>query len=79
MNPKFKKKGMAYREYRVIRIEEPALSVILFGSGKLSLEKIEKTLNEEARNGWQVVFQVMEKRRLLLFWEREALLVTLGR
>jgi|TARA_B100000315_G_scaffold191945_1_gene182310 hypothetical protein len=32
-----------------------------------------------AAEGWQVVFQVIESKRFMLFWTREAVLVTLGR
>jgi hypothetical protein len=68
-----------FKEYRVLRIAESGISTLLLGSGKLPLKKIETVLNEEAADGWQVVFQVIEKKRFLLFWTREALLLTLGR
>ena len=29
--------------------------------------------------GWQVVFQIIEEKRMMLFWKREAVIVTLGR
>jgi hypothetical protein len=45
----------------------------------MPLKKIEATLNEEAAKGWQVVFQVLENKRFLLFWTREAMIVTFGR
>jgi hypothetical protein len=44
----------------------------------MPIKKIEQTLNQQAKMGWQVVFQVIEKRRFLLFWSREAMVVTLG-
>ncbi len=68
-----------YSQYKVLVIEEGGLSTLLLGSAKLPLAKIEKVLNECAREGWQVVFQIVEKRRFLLFWTREAMIVTLGR
>jgi hypothetical protein len=40
---------------------------------------MEQALNKEAAEGWQVVFQVVEERRMLLFWKREAVVITLGR
>jgi hypothetical protein len=42
-------------------------------------KKMETALNELAQEGWQVVFQIVEKRRFLLFWSREAVIITLGR
>jgi hypothetical protein len=30
-------------------------------------------------DGWQVVFQVVEARRFLLLWRREAVIITLGK
>jgi hypothetical protein len=68
-----------FKEYKVLLIAESGISTLLLGSGKLPAKKIETVLNEEAPEGWQVVFQVIEKKRFLLFWTREALLVTLGR
>jgi len=68
-----------FKEYKVLLIAESGISTLLLGSGKLPVKKIEAVLNEEAAEGWQVVFQVIEKKRYLLFWTREALLVTLGR
>jgi len=68
-----------FKEYKVLLIAESGISTLLLGSGKLPVKKIETVLNEKAAEGWQVVFQVIEKKRFLLFWTREALLVTLGR
>jgi hypothetical protein len=45
----------------------------------MPLKKLEDMLNEEAADGWQVVFMVMEQKRFMLFWTREAAVVTLGR
>ena len=42
-------------------------------------KKLEDTLNEEAADGWQMVFMVLEQKRYMLFWTREAAIVTLGR
>ena len=68
-----------YSEYKVIRITESGCSTILWGAATLPIEKINDRLNEEAREGWQVVFQLIEKKRTALLWSREALIVTLGR
>ena len=68
-----------YDEFKVVHIVEGGCGTLLLGASGLPLKKIESTLNAEAANGWQVVFQVIEKKRFMLFWTREALLVTLGR
>lgn len=33
-------------------------------------------MNEYGNDGWDVSFQVIEKSRMWLFWEREALIIT---
>ena len=68
-----------YNQYKMIHIAEGGCGTILLGASGLPLKKIEATLNEEASKGWQVVFQVVEQKRFLLFWTREAMVVTLGR
>lgn len=68
-----------YSQYKVEVIEEGGLSTLLLGSAKLPLALVQKVLNENARMGWQVVFQIVEKRRFLLFWTREAMIVTFGK
>ena len=70
--------AMQYSKYKVVVVEESGLSTLLVGSAKLPLDKIEKTLNQQAKQGWQVVFQLVEQRRFLLFWTREAMIVTFG-
>ena len=68
-----------YSEYKVVRVSESGCSAILFGSAALPMKKINAVLNENAKEGWQVVFEIVETKRLWLFWARESLLVTLGR
>lgn len=70
---------MGFKEYKVIRINESGCSAILLGAASLPVETIQERLNREALDGWQVVFQVIENQRLLLFWTRESMIVTLGR
>ena len=69
----------SYKEYKVVHIVEGGCGTILLGSSGLPLKKMEATLNEQAADGWQVVFQVIERKRFWLFWNREAVIVTLGR
>lgn len=70
---------MAFKEYKIIHVVEGGCGTILLGSSGLPLDKLEETLNEEAAAGWQFVFQVIEHKRFLLFWSREAVIITLGR
>ena len=67
------------KEYKVEIIKEGALSTLLFGSSKLPLQKMTDVLNTYGRDGWDVSFQLIEKHRLLLFWSREAVIITFSR
>jgi len=66
-------------EYKLMHIQEGGCGTIFLGASGLPIKKIETVLNEQAQDGWKVVFQVIEKKRYLLFWQRESLLVTLAR
>ena len=70
---------MAYSEYKVVEVKEGAVGTLFLGASKLPLKKIEQTLNQFASEGWQVVFQVIESKRMALFWTRESMIITLGR
>ncbi|MCP3695767.1 MAG: DUF4177 domain-containing protein, partial [Planctomycetaceae bacterium] len=52
---------------------------LLLGASGIPMKKMEATLNQEAAAGWQVVFQVIEQKRFMLFWKREAVVITLAR
>jgi len=68
-----------FTEYKMVHIAEGGCGTLMLGSSGLPLKKIEAELNRYAADGWQVVFQVLEMKRFLLFWQREAVIVTLGR
>ncbi len=70
---------VAYSQYKVIHVMEGGCGTVLLGASGLPIAKLEDTLNKEAADGWQVVFMVIEQKRFLLFWTREAVLITLGR
>jgi len=70
---------MSFREYKVVHIVEGGCGTVLLGASGIPIKKMEVTLNELASQGWQVVFQVIERKRFMLFWVREAVIVTLGR
>lgn len=68
-----------FKEYKVIHIAEGGCGTVLLGASGLPLKKLEAILNEQASQGWQVIFQVLENKRFWLFWSREAVIVTFGR
>lgn len=68
-----------FKEYKVVRINENGCATVLLGASLLPTDILQNRLNEEARQGWQVVFMVVESARFLLFWTRESVIVTLGR
>ena len=70
---------MSYREYRVHEVMEGGCGTLLFHSSKVPIRKLEELLNREAVSGWQCVFMVIERKRFLLFWQRESVIVTMGR
>ncbi len=70
---------MRFKEYKVIEVMEGGCGTLLVGSSKIPVLKMEAALNEAAIDGWQVVFQVIEAKRFLLFWTRESIIITLGR
>jgi hypothetical protein len=70
---------MAYTEYKVLHIAEGGCGTIFLGASGVPLKKLEVELNEQAADGWQMVFQAIEQKRFMLFWSREAVIVTLAR
>ena len=67
------------KEYKVISIEEGAIGTLFLGSSKIPLAKMNKVLNDLGQEGWSVDFQLIEQKRMLLFWTRESVIVTLSR
>ena len=70
---------MEFDEYKVVHVVEGGCGTILLGSSGLPIKKLEQILNDAATEGWQVAFQVVESKRFLWFWTREAIILTLGR
>lgn len=70
---------MKYTEYKVVRISESECATIFLGASALPVSLMEEKLNRLAKDCWQVICQVVEQQRFLLFWTREAVVVTLGR
>ncbi len=70
---------MTYKEYKVIHVVEGGIGTVLLGASGIPTKKMEAALNKEAAEGWTLVFQVVEQKRFLLFWKREAVIITFGR
>jgi hypothetical protein len=70
---------MVFKEYKVLHIVEGGLGTIFLGASGIPIKKMEIALNKEATNGWILAFQLVEQKRFLLFWKREAVIITLGR
>ena len=70
---------MEFDEYKVVHVVEGGCGTILLGSSGLPIQKLEQILNDAATEGWQIAFQVVESKRFLWFWTREAIILTLGR
>lgn len=68
-----------FKEYKVVHVVEGGLGTIFLGAASIPVKQMEIILNKEVAEGWQLVFQVLEKKRFLLFWKREAVLMTLAR
>lgn len=60
-------------------MSEGGLGTIFLGSSSIPVKKLEVVMNDEVKNGWQVVFQVLEYKRFLLYWKRETVILTLGK
>ncbi len=68
-----------YKEYKVVHVVEGGCGTVLLGASGLPIKKMEAELNALAADGWQLVFQVIERKRFWLFWNREAAIITVGR
>lgn len=67
------------RQYRVLVVVEGIMGTIFLGSSKLSAGKLEAAMNRLGREGWEFEFMSIESRRVLLFWQREAAIITFSR
>lgn len=72
-------KDESAKEFKVVVVEEGALGTLLLGSSKLPVKKLESILNKYGKMGWDVSFMLIERKRLFLFWQREAAIITLSR
>lgn len=66
-------------QYKMIEVSESGLSVIFLGASTLPLQKAEMAINKMAAQGWTMAFQVMEKKRFMLFWMVDRLIITFSK
>ena len=65
------------KQYKVVIYQESALSSMLLNAAKVDPVRVTEFLNRNAQQGWRVVTMEKDRRRLFLFWEREAYVVIL--
>ncbi len=67
------------KQFKIEVVTEGLLGSLFFGASKLPIAKMEEVMNNYGRQGWDVTFMLIEKKRLWLFWEREAAIITFFR
>ena len=67
------------KEFKIEAVKESALSTLFLGTAKLPLKKMEEVMNLNGLQGWDVAFQIIEMRRMFLFWKRETVVITFSR
>lgn len=63
------------KQYKVVLYQEGMLGSLVLGASKVDPIRFTDFLNENARQGWQVITMEKDIRRMLFFWKREAYLV----
>ena len=67
------------KEYKIEVVVEGALGTLFLGASKLPVAKMEEVMNRYGAQGWELEFMVVEQKRLMLFWQREAAVITFSR
>jgi hypothetical protein len=67
------------KEYKILIVTEGGLGTLFLGASKLPTQRIEEELNRHGREGWEMEFMLVEQHRYMLFWTREAAVITLSR
>ncbi len=70
---------MSKKQYKVEVVKEGAIGTFLLASSKIPVNKMEEIMNRYGEEGWSMDFMVLEKHRLLLFWTREAAVITFSK
>lgn len=67
------------KEYKAAIYQEGALGSLFLGESKIDPVRLTVFLNQHASEGWRVVTIERENRRMLGFWNREAMVIILER
>jgi Na+/glutamate symporter len=67
------------KEYKIEVVVEGALGTLFLGASKLPITKMEEVLNQYGASDWNLEFMVVEQKRFMLFWQREAAIITFSR
>lgn len=67
------------KEFKVEVVTEGAIGTLFLGASKLPVAKMENVMNRYGSEGWDVSFMLVEQKRFLLFWQREAAIITFSR
>ena len=67
------------KQYKVEIVVEGALGTLFLGASSLPIEKMEAVMNEYGAKGWNMDFMLVEHKRFMLFWDREAAILTFSR
>ena len=66
-------------EYKVAIYREPLLGSIFLGGSRVDPVRYSHFLNDNAKEGWEVITMERESRRELIFFKREAFLTIMKR
>ena len=67
------------KQYKIEVVVEGALGTLFLGASSLPIDKMEAVLNEYGAKGWNMDFMLVEHKRFMLFWDREAAILTFSR
>jgi hypothetical protein len=66
-------------EYKAVIYQEGMFGSLILGQSKVNPVRFSEFLNDNARDGWEVVTMEKDIRRMLLLWKREGYVVIMKR
>ena len=63
----------------ILQLIDTVMPNLIYLGDTLEIMKMEEVMNKYGEDGWDVEFQLVEKRRLLFLWSREAAIITFSR